>query len=90
MITPELIRAYQKSEHVKDTVKSLEKEDDPSRRIHTKVRNYLMTTVAANNAARAGGIINLTVAQFKSAIFYPQYGNYMMEVCSLVRLTLLG
>lgn len=81
MITPELVKAYKNSEMAREAIKILEKRSQTvGMAMHTRCRNYLMVLSSATNATRTGGIIGMTLKQFSSAKFYPQYGNYIVEV----------
>lgn len=86
MITPAVINEYKASGGAKDALQYL---DDPDAttdqgimtlRAHTRVRNYLVLMLAVNNATRAGGITEMTIAQFQGAVYCESRDNYVIQV----------
>ena len=74
LITPEQIRAFDVSEPARTVVKLIEKysatpdeNSHPSQSEYTIVRDFFLTTLCINNAARAGPLANLTIGEYRNA-----------------------
>ena len=82
--TPEDVRKLDASDYTNE-VKSLffspsVINDDPSRKVFCKTRDYLISYLILDNASRSGAIANMTLEQYENATFQPFDGSSIISV----------
>jgi integrase len=74
LLTPEKVKQFERSKVAREAVKLIGEFSDGKRNAisqseFTTVRNYLIAEIIINNAPRSGVIANMTIKEFKQAIF---------------------
>ena len=87
MMTPLDVGAYLKGKRATEALGYLNGNDPlpniiPTQ-LHGKLRNYIIIRTVFANATRAGGICNMTVEEFKSAVYFQTKDQHVVQVCEV-------